>query len=224
MKITCAETKSCAQCGRVICKGDTCYSKGELVFLSGMDVYCSQGCANAAKGKSGGGIASAAGGMFKSNPEEDAANRARAEAAQAKHKECIQTVKDFQFSQDDEGFIRDINNFADDYKSCNDAFFADRDYKAAYKKRFETEMKVLKDSNPQRYEKMKEAYEEARNSIAKRLKIRLCVCGGITLALMITFFIKFEDARMNGILYGLLVGGVLTLFGNVGMFRKSDKE
>lgn len=117
--------------------------------------------------------------------EENAA-RERLKEQQAAHKAAIQEVKNYTFDDSsDEAFTRSLMNFIDDYMECNPGLFADGDYKKAYKRRIESELKMQKTSNPERAEKIKSLYEEAVETMKKRLKTRFIISGVIVIVVII---------------------------------------
>lgn len=111
--------------------------------------------------------------------------RAEAKQARANHKAIIQSIRDFEFPSDDEGFYRAIVSITGDYSTCSASPILDMDYKTAYKKRIEGELKVLKVSNTERYEKLLGAYNDATAEMKKKRKKRLIIGGIITAVFMI---------------------------------------
>lgn len=114
-----------------------------------------------------------------------AEKRAEAKQARADHKAIIQAIKNFEFPSDDEGFYRAIASITGDYSTCSVSPILDRDYKMAYKKRIEEELKVLKVSNTERHEKLLEAYNDAIDEMKKKRKKRLIIGGVIGVVLII---------------------------------------
>lgn len=143
------------------------------------------------------------------------------------HKQAINEIKEFVFPEDDEEFSRAANKFCDGYLDCNPGLLADSDYKKAYQKRITTELKILKDSNPARYEKLNGFWAEASESMKKKVKVRLIIsgviCGVITIACGIAFAYQDENF-FAGCGLGLLLGAIFGSFPQSGFKSKTDEE
>ena len=161
---------------------------------------------------------------------EENAERERAKAARAAHKAAVQKVKNYVFDDSsDEAYTRSAMNFMDDYQECNPGLLADGDYKKAYKRRVENELKLQKTSNPERAKKLKSLWEEASLTMKKRLRTRFIISGVIFIVLTIGCGILFasgEDHNFGegvlcGALFGLVFGGV---FPHIGFIKKKEDD
>ena len=232
----------CANCGRALWKGESVYVKGGVGKIIGLGAlntmtsggsslgkfYCSQGCLNAAGGSGTGESGSSSSGFFSKNSEaEDAANRTEEQRKKAAHKEAIRNIKYTEFPADDEGFIRAAHIICDDYSECHPGLLADGEYKRAYKKRIESELKMLKDSNPAHYEKFSEFWQEAVQSMKKRRKVRLILSGILFFAIPIIFGIMVarDDGEFaSGFIPGLVFGAIIATLPQISGFGKSKTE
>lgn len=132
---------------------------------------------------------------------------------QAAHKDALQSIKYFEFPEDDNDFNRAMNNFCDEYLECNAGLFTDGEYKKTYKQTAEKELKILKNSNSAQYEKFKEAWEDAQATMKKRLKTRLIVSAVIMFICVVGCGIFFVTQKGNflsgagcGLCFGLVFG------------------
>lgn len=136
----------------------------------------------------------------------------------AKHKSALNEIKDYVFDESsDSAFFRSAAKFANDYTECAGGFFQDREYKKFYIKRFETELKLLKETNYERYEKLNEVFEEAKKDMKKKLKIRFIISSvifGTCLIGLLLLFIIENDVEMiplgifTGFIFGLILGAI----------------
>ena len=227
-------TAKCSICGRMYSQsgllGDS--DKG-IQFMAGLvkKPICPD-CKRAGAfsgGTNGGGSTKYADKAAARIAEENAA-RERIEAAKAAHKAAVQEVKNYTFDDSsDEAYTRSVMNFMDDYKECNPGLFADGDYKKAYKRRIENELKLQKTSNPERAEKVKSLYEEAAETMKKRLRTRFIISGVIfvvaTLGCGILFAAggdyTFGEGLLCGAFFGLVFGGVLP---HIGFGKKKEDD
>lgn len=154
-----------------------------------------------------------------SSSSSKSSNNAEIERKNAFHKEAVNKIKEFEFSEDDTEFVRNANSIIDDYLECSPGLLADGDYKKAYKKRIEYELKVLKDTNPEHYEKLNTLWKEASAKMKKGLLIRLIISGAILLVFTIVVGIK-----AGGLVYGLGVGLIFGVFPQFGFKSKESKE
>lgn len=111
---------------------------------------------------------------------EEMALREEQKRKTAAHKEAIRNIREFEFGDDDEAFVKSARRFADDYCDRHPGLFADGDYKKEYKKRALRAQKELKDLNPAHYEKFNSIWEEAAETMKKKLKTRLIITGACT--------------------------------------------
>lgn len=130
----------------------------------------------------------------------------------ANHREAIHAIRDFDFPSDDAGFYKAAISIADDYSACSVGPFWDRDYRAAYKKRIKRELKELKGSNQERYEKLLEAYNEAKAELRKKVIIRLIIGVVVALAVIIFAATAFQSDDASGAIIGLCMGFVFFWF------------
>lgn len=159
--------------------------------------------------------------------EEEAAREEEARKAAA-HKEAIQNIKNYEFPADDSEFNRSVNNFCDDYLECNSGLFKDAEYKKAYVRRAENELRNLKDSNSAHYQKFNEAWSEAAATMKKNLKTKLIISGGIVGAFVIGLGIflatqpesNFFMGAGVGLIFGLIFGSGPHILGK----SKTDEE
>lgn len=161
---------------------------------------------------------------------EENAERERAKAAKAAHKAAVQEVKNYVFDDSsDEAYTRSAMNFMDDYQECNPGLFADGDYKKAYKRRVENELKLQKNSNPERAEKLKSLWEEASQTMKKRLRTRFIISGVIfivsTIGCGIVFAsgggYSFGEGLLCGAFFGFVFGGILP---HIGFGKKKEDD
>lgn len=159
--------------------------------------------------------------------EEEAANR-RIAAAKAAHKAAIQEIKNYVFDDSsDEAYTRSVMNFMDDYKECNPGLFADVDYKKAYKRKIENELKLQKTSNPERAEKLKSLYEEAAETMKKRLRTRFIISGVIVLVAIIACVILMVysgESVGTGIVVGAFFGLFFSCLPHIGFGKKKEDD
>ena len=118
-------------------------------------------------------------------------------------------------------------NFMDDYKECNPGLFADGDYKKAYKRKIENELKLQKTSNPERAEKLKSLYEEAAETMKKRLRTRFIISGVIVLVAIIACVILMVysgESVGTGIGAGAFFGLVFSCLPHIGFGKKKEDD
>ena len=159
--------------------------------------------------------------------EEEAENR-RIKAAKAAHKAAIQEIKNYVFDDSsDEAYTRSVMNFMDDYIECNPGLFADGDYKKAYKRKIENELKLQKTSNPERAEKLKSLYKEAAETMKKRLRTRFIISGVIVLVAIIACVILMVysgESVGTGIVAGLFFGLFFSGLPHIGFGKKKEDD
>lgn len=183
----------CKICGRKFVKEATITSSIGFDFREKICPECKRakafsGNGNESCGKGGsllggvvGGIAGAAAAK---NDARKAAARAEEEAREAerkaKHKAAIAAIKNFQFDEsNEENFKRSAITFLDEYNTCNAGLMADNEYKKVYKKRIESEIKILKTNNPVFAEKLQNLYADAKAEMKAKLKTKLIISGVI---------------------------------------------
>lgn len=150
------------------------------------------------------------------------------ERAREAHKQAIAEIKEFVFPENDEEFSRAANKFCDDYLDCNPGLLADGEYKKAYQKRMATELKILKDSNPARYEKLNGLWAETSESMKKKVKVRLIIsgiiCGVVTIGCGILIAVCDDGNFFAGCGLGLFFGALFGLWPQSGFKSKTDEE
>lgn len=202
------------------CKRAQAMSGGKSGAASNKDVRADVAAAKAAQ-------AAAEAEKAKIEAEEERKRREEIERKEEAHKQAIRQIKEFVFPEDDAEFSRAVNTLIDDYLDCTPGFFDDGDYKKAYQKRMEMELKILKDSNPTRYEKLNALWTEAYATMKQKLKIRLIISGGLFAASTIFFGIGFALSGSNffeGLLVGLTFGAILGFIPQKSFKSKTDKE
>ncbi len=160
--------------------------------------------------------------------KEAEAQREEAKRKAEAHKEAIQNIKNYEFQEDDSEFNRSVNNFCDDYLDCSAGLFKDADYKKAYVRRAENELRNLKDSNSAHYKKFNESWSEAVATMKNKLKTKLIISGSIVgvsvIALGIFFATQpgynFFMGAGTGLIFGLIFGAIPHVLGN----SKTDEE
>ena len=224
-------TAKCSVCGRMYSQsgllGDS--DKGIQFMASMVKKPICPDCKRAGAfggGGNGGGGSTYADKAAAKIAEEEAANR-RIEAAKAAHKAAIQEIKNYVFDDSsDEAYTHSVMNFMDDYKECNPGLFADGDYKKAYKRKIENELKLQKTSNPERAEKLKSLYDEAAETMKKRLRTRFIISGVIVLVAIIACVILMVysgESVGTGIVAGVFFGLFFSCLPHIG-FGKTKKD
>ena len=200
-----SEHMKCKVCGKVFYSAEL--FGGANLFKESICPDCKRARAFNGGGKKGG----FSGGN--SNAAEEAARREEQKRKAAAHKDAIRNIKNFEFPDDDNEFIRAVNTFCDDYCDCHPGLFADGSYKKAYKIGAERELKILKDSNPEHYEKFKETWNDAVATMKKKRKTRIIITGSLAGAGAIVGLILGAGSRdvgpVMGLITGMIVGGVL---------------
>ena len=221
-------TAKCSICGRMYSQsgllGDS--DKGIQFMASMVKKPICPDCKRAGAfggGGSGGGGSTYADKAAAKIAEEEAANR-RIAAAKA----AIQEIKNYVFDDSsDEAYTRSVMNFMDDYKECNPGLFADGDYKKAYKRKIENELKLQKTSNPERAEKLKSLYEEAAETMKKRLRTRFIISGVIVLVAIIACVILMVysgESVGTGIVAGAFFGLFFSCLPHIGFGKKKEDD
>ena len=154
-------------------------------------------------GGSGGSSAAAA-----EEAAEEAARREEQKRKEAAHKEAIRNIREFEFDEDDDGFVKSAHRFADDYCDCHPGLLADGDYKKEYKKRAARALKELKDTNPEHYEKFNSIWEEAVATMKGRLKKRLIITAALegVSALAVAIVLVSSSGKAKDFFIGLFLG------------------
>lgn len=224
-------TAKCSICGRMYSQsgllGDS--DKGIQFMASMVKKPICPDCkrAGAFGGGNGGGGSTYADKAAAKIAEEESQNR-RIEAAKAAHKAAIQEIKNYVFDDSsDEAYTRSVMNFMDDYIECNPGLFADGDYKKAYKRKIENELKLQKTSNPERAEKLKSLYEEAAETMKKRLRTRFIISGVIVLVAIIACVILMVysgESVGTGIVAGLFFGLFFSGLPHIGFGKKKEDD
>lgn len=224
-------TAKCSICGRMYSQsgllGDS--DKGIQFMASMVKKPICPDCkrAGAFGGGNGGGGSTYADKAAAKIAEEEAENR-RIKAAKAAHKAAIQEIKNYVFDDSsDEAYTRSVMNFMDDYIECNPGLFADGDYKKAYKRKIENELKLQKTSNPERAEKLKSLYEEAAETMKKRLRTRFIISGVIVLVAIIACVILMVysgESVGTGIVAGLFFGLFFSGLPHIGFGKKKEDD
>ena len=224
-------TAKCSICGRMYSQsgllGDS--DKGIQFMASMVKKPICPDCkrAGAFGGGNGGGGSTYADKAAAKIAEEEAQNR-RIEAAKAAHKAAIQEIKNYVFDDSsDEAYTRSVMNFMDDYIECNPGLFADGDYKKAYKRKIENELKLQKTSNPERAEKLKSLYKEAAETMKKRLRTRFIISGVIVLVAIIACVILMVysgESVGTGIVAGLFFGLFFSGLPHIGFGKKKEDD
>lgn len=224
-------TAKCSICGRMYSQsgllGDS--DKGIQFMASMVKKPICPDCkrAGAFGGGNGGGGSTYADKAAAKIAEEEAQNR-RIKAAKAAHKAAIQEIKNYVFDDSsDEAYTRSVMNFMDDYIECNPGLFADGDYKKAYKRKIENELKLQKTSNPERAEKLKSLYKEAAETMKKRLRTRFIISGVIVLVAIIACVILMVysgESVGTGIVAGLFFGLFFSGLPHSGFGKKKEDD
>ena len=224
-------TAKCSICGRMYSQsgllGDS--DKGIQFMASMVKKPICPDCkrAGAFGGGNGGGGSTYADKAAAKIAEEEAENR-RIKAAKAAHKAAIQEIKNYVFDDSsDEAYTRSVMNFMDDYIECNPGLFADGDYKKAYKRKIENELKLQKTSNPERAEKLKSLYKEAAETMKKRLRTRFIISGVIVLVAIIACVILMVysgESVGTGIVAGLSFGLFFSGLPHIGFGKKKEDD
>ena len=224
-------TAKCSICGRMYSQsgllGDS--DKGIQFMASMVKKPICPDCkrAGAFGGGNGGGGSTYADKAAAKIAEEEAENR-RIKAAKAAHKAAIQEIKNYVFDDSsDEAYTRSVMNFMDDYIECNPGLFADGDYKKAYKRKIENELKLQKTSNPERAEKLKSLYEGAAETMKKSLRTRFIISGVIVLVAIIACVILMVysgESVGTGIGAGAFFGLVFSCLPHIGFGKKKEDD
>lgn len=216
-----SEHMKCKVCGKV-------FYSAEL--FGGSNLFKESICPDCKRARAFNGGGGKSGGFSKgsSNAAEEAARREEQRRKAAAHKEAIQNIKNYEFPEDDSEFTRAVNNFCDDYCECNAGLMADRDYKKAYVKVAERELKNLRDTNSEHFEKFNELWQDAAASMKKRLKIKMIISGAIlgvfVLLLGIFFAASQGQSFFSGAACGLVFGGIFAIIPHiVGKSKTSDE-
>ncbi len=223
----------CSICGRTFYNGDWSAKGGAgaaaLVGMVKKPVCpdCKRAGAFSGGGNNGGGSSNAADKAAAKIAEENA-DRERIEAAKAAHKAAVQEIKNYVFDDSsDEAFIRSVMNFMDDYQECNPGLFADKDYKKAYKRRIENELKLQKNSNPEKAEKLASLWKEASKTMKKRLRRRFVFSIVIIFIAAIGCSIWFTASGDNpgtGLLCGAFFGCIFGSLPHWGIGKKKEDD
>lgn len=159
---------------------------------------------------------------------QEKADEERIKAAKEAHKAAVQAIKNYAFDDtSDESYTRSAMNFMDDYQECNPGLFADGDYKKAYKRRYENELKMQKNSNPERAEKLASLWEEASKTMKKRLRTRFIISGIIVLVAIIAciaLMLYSGESAGTGIVAGLFFGLVFSCLPHIGFGKKKEDD
>lgn len=236
----------CKVCGRKFMADVTITSSIGFDFREKICPECKRarafsGNGNANSGKGGSMLGGIAGGILgaaaEKNDERKSAARAEEEARaaerKAKHQAAISAIKNFQFDETDEdSFNRSAIMFLDEYQTCNAGLMADNEYKKVYKKRIESEIKILKTNNPSLAEKLQTLYADAKAEMKAKLKTKLIISGVIFGVITVGGLIwgitgVTDDINAGtGLLAGVMGGLVCSALPQIGFSnnRREDNE
>lgn len=142
--------------------------------------------------------------------EEEAREAAEAAEAAAETKrknaaikEALNKIRNFEFSEDDEGFTKDARKITAEYAECSLAYFSDQQYKKAYKDRIEKELKILNGTNQKHYDELLSYWNEEQDAIKQKQMKKLKMCGVISIVAGIFGLIGgvVQEGLGNGISY-----------------------
>lgn len=232
----------CKICGRKFVKEATITSSLGFDFREKICPECKRarafsGNGNEGCGKGGSLLGGIAGAAATKNDARKTAKKAEEEARTAerkeKHQAAIAAIKNFQFDEsDEENFNRSAIMFLDEYNTCNAGLMADNEYKKVYKKRIESEIKILKTNNQVFAEKLQNLYADAKAEMKAKLKTKLIISGvifGIITIGGLVWGITGVTDDINagsGLLAGVMGGLVCSALPQIGFSnnRREDNE
>lgn len=232
----------CKICGRKFVKEATITSSLGFDFREKICPECKRarafsGNGNEDCGKGGSLLGGIVGAAAAKNDARKTAKKAEEEARTAerkeKHQAAIAAIKNFQFDEsDEENFNRSAIMFLDEYNTCNAGLMADNEYKKVYKKRIESEIKILKTNNQVFAEKLQNLYADAKAEMKAKLKTKLIISGvifGIITIGGLVWGITGVTDDINagsGLLAGVMGGLVCSALPQIGFSnnRREDNE
>lgn len=232
----------CKICGRKFVKDATITSSLGFDFREKICPECKRAKTFSGNGNEGGGkggsllggvVGGIAGAAVTRKAAAKAEEEARAAEREAKHQVAIAAIKNFQFDEsDEESFNRSASMFLDEYNTCNAGLMADNEYKKVYKRRIESEIKILKTNNLVFAEKLQNLYADAKAEMKAKLKTKLIISGvifGIITVGGLIWGITGVTDDINagtGLLAGVMGGLVCAALPQIGFSnnRREDNE